>query len=81
MKFRTKENNCNGIIVKKTYPILFAIILTFVFSINGIAQKERYVTPVDEGKNDASFNEFREKLIAAVKNATLNFCSTRSTVT
>ena len=61
------------LLLKKTYSILFTVILTFVFSINGIAQKERYVLPVDEGKNDASFNEFREKLIAAVKKRDVKF--------
>jgi hypothetical protein len=58
---------------RKIYPVLFAIILTFVFSINGIAQKERYITPVDEGKNDASFNKFRENFIAAVKRRDVKF--------
>ena len=61
------------LLLRKTPPILMAIILTFVFSISGAAQKERYVTPVDEGKNDASFNAFREEFIAAVKRRDVKF--------
>jgi hypothetical protein len=57
----------------KIYPILFAAILTFVFSISGAAQKERLVTPVDEGKKDASFSAFREKFIAAVRRRDVKF--------
>lgn len=44
---------------------LFTILFLAFFS--NIAAQERYLRPVDEGKNDASFNAFREKLIAAVK--------------
>ena len=54
-------------LTSKNYLILLAIILPFVFSNVVLAQKERYVTPVDEAKNDASFYAFREKLVAAVK--------------
>lgn len=50
-----------------------AIILTFVFSAVGAAQKERYVMPVDEGAKDASFNAFREEFIAAVKRRDVKF--------
>jgi len=57
----------------KTNLILFAIILTFVFSIVGAAQKERQVLPVDEAKKDASFFAFREKFIAAVKKHDVKF--------
>jgi len=57
----------------KTNLILFAIILTFVFSIVGAAQKERQVLPVDEAKKDASFFAFREKFIAAVKKRDVKF--------
>lgn len=41
--------------------------LLLIISLN-VAAQERYVSPVDEGKTDASFNAFREKLISAVKN-------------
>lgn len=54
-------------LTSKNYLILLAIILPFAFSNVVLAQKERYVTPVDEAKNDASFYAFREKLVAAVK--------------
>lgn len=54
-------------LTSKNYLILLAIILPFAFSNVVMAQKERYVTPVDEAKNDASFYAFREKLVAAVK--------------
>ena len=57
----------------KTNLILFTIILTFVFSIVGAAQKERQVLPVDEAKKDASFFAFREKFIAAVKKHDVKF--------
>ena len=57
----------------KTNLILFAIILTFVFSTVGAAQKERQVLPVDEAKKDASFFAFREKFIAAVKKHDVKF--------
>lgn len=55
------------ILLRKKPPVVWTIILTFVFTINAVAQKERQVLPVDEGKKDASFSAFREKLIAAVK--------------
>ncbi len=54
-------------LTSKNYLILLAIILPCAFSNVVMAQKERYVTPVDEAKNDASFYAFREKLVAAVK--------------
>ncbi|MBA3693709.1 MAG: SH3 domain-containing protein [Acidobacteria bacterium] len=46
------------------FLLSFAILLA---SINVSAQKERQVFPVDEGKKNASFESFREKLIEAVK--------------
>ena len=54
-------------LTSKNYLILLSMILPFAFSNVVLAQKERYVTPVDEAKNDASFYAFREKLVAAVK--------------
>ncbi len=47
--------------------LLFLLFLLTFGLVNTIAQ-ERYVRPVDEGEQDASFSVFREKLIAAVKN-------------
>ncbi len=44
---------------------LLSFLLLIVSS--NIAAQERYVRPVDEGKTDASFNAFREKLISVVK--------------
>ncbi len=46
------------------FILSFAILLA---SINVSAQKERQVFPFDEGKTDASFKSFREKLIEAVR--------------
>lgn len=46
--------------------ILFLSFLFFGITINVSAQ-ERYVLPIDEGKKDASFTGFRQKLIEAVK--------------
>lgn len=43
------------------------LLLLLGVSINVSAQKERYVRPVDEGKQDKSFSAFRAKLIEAVK--------------
>ena len=60
-------------LTSKNYLILLAIILPFVFSTVIVAQKERYVTPVDEAKKDASFYAFREKFIAAVKKRDTKF--------
>lgn len=60
-------------LTSKSYLILLAIILAFAFSNVVMAQKERYVTPVDEAKNDASFLAFREKFIAAVKKRDTKF--------
>ncbi len=57
----------------KNYLIFPAIFLFFAFSSVITAQKERYVTPVDEAKNDASFLAFREKFIAAVKKRDTKF--------
>ena len=57
----------------KLFTLLFAAILIFVFSTVGAAQPEYYVTPVDEGKKDASFNAFREKFIVAVKRRDVKF--------
>lgn len=42
--------------------------LSFCAFICVAAQDERFVRPIDEGKRDASFNSFRNKLITAVKN-------------
>lgn len=60
-------------LLSKTFLIIFAIFLTFVFSTVGAAQKEPRVTPVDEAKKDASFFAFREKFIAAVKKRDVKF--------
>lgn len=57
----------------KKYSILSVVILIFIFSIVGAAQKERQVFPVDEGKKDASFDAFRQKFIAAVKRRDVKF--------
>ncbi len=46
------------------FILSFAILLA---STNVSAQKERQVFPIDEGKTDASFKSFREKLIEAVR--------------
>lgn len=62
-------------LTSKNYLILLAIILPFAFSNVVMAQKERYVTPVDEAKNDASFYAFREKLVAAVKKRDAKYIS------
>lgn len=62
-------------LTSKNYLILLAIILLFAFSNVVMAQKERYVTPVDEAKNDASFYAFREKLVAAVKKRDAKYIS------
>lgn len=52
--------------------LLFA--LCFVaFCFSAILAQERQVFPVDEGKTDASFDAFREKLIKAVKNRDKKF--------
>lgn len=54
---------------------LSGVVLLFIlsFSLSVSAQKERQIFPVDEGKNDASFIAFREKLISAVKNKDKKF--------
>lgn len=48
----------------KVFILSSVILLAFI---NVSAQKERLVLPIDEGKTDASFKTFREKLIEAVK--------------
>lgn len=53
----------------KSVKILF---LFFLF-VSNLAAQERYVRPVDEGAKDASFKEFREKLVVAVKNRDKKF--------
>lgn len=60
-------------LTSKNYLIFPAIILFFAFSNVILAQKERYVMPVDEAKNDASFFAFREKFIAAAKKRDTKF--------
>lgn len=52
--------------LKILHRILFLSFLIFGTSANILAQ-ERYVLPVDEGKKDASFVSFRQKLTDAVK--------------
>ncbi|MDQ3087657.1 MAG: SH3 domain-containing protein [Acidobacteriota bacterium] len=48
--------------------IYIGLLLLFLgVSIDVSAQKERFVRPVDEGKQDKSFSAFRVKLIEAVK--------------
>jgi len=48
--------------------IYIGLLLLFLgVSIDVSAQKERFVRPVDEGKQDKSFSAFRAKLIEAVK--------------
>lgn len=49
--------------ISKVSRWLFSILIFCCAS----AAQERYVRSVDEGKTDASFNAFREKLISAVK--------------
>ncbi|MBC7898695.1 MAG: SH3 domain-containing protein [Saprospiraceae bacterium] len=39
----------------------------FLYGFTLVLSQERYIKPVDEGKNDASFNTFRTKLIAAAE--------------
>ena len=46
---------------------IFLLTILFLALFSNITAQERYLRPVDEGKNDASFNAFREKLISAVK--------------
>ncbi len=52
--------------------ILFLSFLFFATVVN-ISAQERYVLPVDEGKNDASFLSFRQKLLEAVKKRDVKF--------
>ncbi|MGI8640764.1 MAG: SH3 domain-containing protein [Pyrinomonadaceae bacterium] len=48
--------------------IIHVVLLFLLLDISAnISAQERYVRPVDEGKTDASFSNFREKLIEAVK--------------
>ncbi len=47
------------------------ITLLLIGIASNILAQERYVTPVDEGKKDASFISFRQKLIEVVKNQEL----------
>lgn len=58
--------------LKKPNRILFLSFLFFALSANALTQ-ERYVLPVDEGKKDASFAAFRQKLIEAVKKQDVKF--------
>lgn len=58
--------------IKSAISALF-FILFLSFSTEVLAQKERQVFPVDEGKRDASFSAFRERLIKAVKNKDKKF--------
>jgi hypothetical protein len=46
-------------------PPLFCLIAFFLFP--ALAQNERYLKPIDEARQDASFFAFRTKLIEAVK--------------
>jgi hypothetical protein len=52
--------------LKITNRILFLLFLFFGIATNILAQ-ERYVLPVDEGRKDASFVSFRQKLTEATK--------------
>jgi hypothetical protein len=52
---------------RKPIEIFILSFVTLLAFINVSAQKERQVFPVDEGKTDASFASFREKLTEAVK--------------
>ncbi len=52
--------------LKITNRILFLLFLFFGIATNILAQ-ERYVLPVDEGRKDASFVSFRQKLTEAIK--------------
>lgn len=45
-----------------------AIFCLIIFCFFGVSAQERYVKPVDEAAQDASFLAFRAKLISAVKN-------------
>lgn len=56
----------------KFIQIICLLSFLFVICFRASAQ-ERQVFPVDEGKTDASFNNFREKLIKAVKNRDKKF--------
>ena len=47
--------------------IIFIALFLMGVSINISAQKERFVRPVDEGKQDKSFSAFRAKVLEAVK--------------
>jgi hypothetical protein len=51
--------------MKRNY--IFATLSILVFSITPILCQERFVMPVDEAKQNASFLAFRTKLIAAVE--------------
>ncbi len=52
---------------QKLIRVLFLSFVFLFISTIVSAQKERQVLPVDEGKIDASFKAFREKLIEAVR--------------
>jgi len=52
---------------RKLTGVFVLSLAILIASINVSAQKERQVFPVDEGKTDASFKSFREKLIEAVR--------------
>ncbi len=46
---------------------IILVILCLVFSLNAFSQQERFVKPVDEASQDASFKNFRDRLIRTVK--------------
>lgn len=52
---------------RKLIGVFFLSFAILLASTNVSAQKERQVLPVDEGKLDASFKSFREKLIEAIE--------------
>lgn len=46
---------------------VFLVLFLIVFGFSDLSAQERFVKPVDEAKNDASFFAFRTKLIEAAK--------------
>lgn len=52
--------------------VLF-FLLAFVFCLSSAAAQERRLAPVDEGKRDASFDAFRQRLVRAVEKRDAKF--------
>ncbi len=65
----------NGLKIPNRVLFLTFLFLTFLFycTVANISAQERYVLPVDEGKRDASFLSFRQKLSEAVKKRNRKF--------